>query len=114
MGVALVSDKSDLSDKSDKLGAPVFALTGYAVASQGVPRTRFFKDFFGDWEAAPPPRHKTDDRSREPSALTRAHALQGVDINIIQNGEKSNDVSKVADNGGNRFGARRPRAAARK
>lgn len=63
-------------------------------------RTRFFKDFFGDWEAAPPPRHKTDDRSQEPSALTRAHALQGADINIIQSGEKSNDVSKVVDNGG--------------
>ena len=41
MGVALVSDLSDLSDQSDlsdKKGAPVFALTGYAVASQGIPR----------------------------------------------------------------------------
>ena len=38
MGVALVSDPSDLSDLSDKMGAPVFALTGYAVASHGIPR----------------------------------------------------------------------------
>ena len=29
---------SDLSDLSDKKGAPVFALTGYAVASLGIPR----------------------------------------------------------------------------
>jgi len=29
---------SDKSDKSDQLGAPVFALTGYAVASQGITR----------------------------------------------------------------------------
>ena len=29
---------SDLSDLSDKLGAPVFALTGYAAASHGIPR----------------------------------------------------------------------------
>ena len=29
---------SDLSDLSDKMGAPVFALTGYAVASQGITR----------------------------------------------------------------------------
>ena len=35
MGAALVSDLSDLSDK---MGAPVFALTGYAVASLGIPR----------------------------------------------------------------------------
>ena len=35
MGVALVSDLSDLSDK---MGAPVFALTGYAVASHVIPR----------------------------------------------------------------------------
>ena len=27
---------SDLSDLSDKMGAPVFALTGYAVASHGI------------------------------------------------------------------------------
>ena len=32
MGVALVSDLSD------KMGAPVFALTGYAVASHVIPR----------------------------------------------------------------------------
>ena len=38
MGVALVSDQSDKSDLSDKLGAPVFALTGYAVASHVIPR----------------------------------------------------------------------------
>ena len=37
-GVALVSDLSDLSDLFDKMGAPVFALTGYAVASLGIPR----------------------------------------------------------------------------
>ena len=40
MGVALVSDLSDLSDQSDlsdKKGAPVFALTGYAVASHVIP-----------------------------------------------------------------------------
>ena len=29
---------SDLSDLSDKMGAPVFALTGYAVASLGIAR----------------------------------------------------------------------------
>ena len=29
---------SDLSDLSDKMSAPVFALTGYAVASLGIPR----------------------------------------------------------------------------
>ena len=29
---------SDLSDLSDKMGAPVFALTGYAVASHVIPR----------------------------------------------------------------------------
>ena len=34
-GLALVSDLSDLSDK---MGAPVFALTGYAVASHVIPR----------------------------------------------------------------------------
>ena len=34
-GEALVSDLSDLSDK---MNAPVFALTGYAVASHGIPR----------------------------------------------------------------------------
>ena len=44
MGVALVSDLLDLSDLSDqsdlsdKKGAPVFALTGYAVASHVIPR----------------------------------------------------------------------------
>ena len=38
MGVALVSDLSDLSDLSDNFGAPVFALTGYAVASHVIPR----------------------------------------------------------------------------
>jgi len=36
--VALVSDLSDLSDLSDNFGAPVFALTGYAVASHVIPR----------------------------------------------------------------------------
>ena len=35
VGVTL---KSDLSDLSDKMGAPVFALTGYAVASLGILR----------------------------------------------------------------------------
>ena len=30
--------KSDLSDLSDKMGAPVFALTGYAAASHDIPR----------------------------------------------------------------------------
>ena len=34
MGVALASDLSDLSDL---MGAPVFALTGYAVASHVIP-----------------------------------------------------------------------------
>ena len=29
---------SDLSDLSDKKGAPVFALTGYAATSLGIPR----------------------------------------------------------------------------
>ena len=33
-----MSDLSDLSDLSEQKGAPVFALTGYAVASQGIPR----------------------------------------------------------------------------
>ena len=37
-GVALVSDPSDLSDLSDMMGAPVFALTGYAAASHVIPR----------------------------------------------------------------------------
>ena len=37
VGVALVSDLPDLSDLSDKMGAPVFALTGYAVASHVIP-----------------------------------------------------------------------------
>ena len=37
-GVALASDLSDLSDLSDMMGAPVFALTGYAVASLGITR----------------------------------------------------------------------------
>ena len=36
--MALVSDLSDLSELSDKMGAPVFALTGYAVASHVIPR----------------------------------------------------------------------------
>ena len=36
--MALVSDLSDLSDLSDQKGAPVFALTGYAVASHVIPR----------------------------------------------------------------------------
>ena len=36
--MALVSDLSDLSDLSDMMGAPVFALTGYAVASHVIPR----------------------------------------------------------------------------
>ena len=35
MGAALVSDLSDLSDK---MGAPVFALTGCAAASHVIPR----------------------------------------------------------------------------
>ena len=33
-----MSDPSDLSDLSDMMGAPVFALTGYAVASHVIPR----------------------------------------------------------------------------
>ena len=33
-----MSDLSDLSDLSDNFGAPVFALTGYAVASHVIPR----------------------------------------------------------------------------
>ena len=36
--MTLESDRSDLSDLSDKIGAPVFALTGYAAASLGIPR----------------------------------------------------------------------------
>ena len=36
--MTLVSDLSDLSDLSDQKGAPVFALTGYAVASHVIPR----------------------------------------------------------------------------
>ena len=36
--MALVSDLSDQSDLSDKMGAPVFALTGYAVARHMIPR----------------------------------------------------------------------------
>ena len=32
-----MSDLSDLSDLSDMMGAPVFALTGYAVASHVIP-----------------------------------------------------------------------------
>ena len=31
-------DLSDLSDLSEQKGAPVFALTGYAVASHVIPR----------------------------------------------------------------------------
>ena len=31
-------DQVDLMDLMDKMGAPVFALTGYAVASQGITR----------------------------------------------------------------------------
>ena len=37
-GVTLESDLSDKSNVSDKMGAPVFALTGYAVASHVIPR----------------------------------------------------------------------------
>ena len=37
-GVTLESDLSDLSDVSDKMGAPVFALTGSAAASHVIPR----------------------------------------------------------------------------
>ena len=36
--MTLKSDVSDQSDVSDKMGAPVFALTGYAVASHVIPR----------------------------------------------------------------------------
>ena len=31
-------DQMDRMDRMDKMGAPVFALTGYAVASQGITR----------------------------------------------------------------------------
>ena len=31
-------DLMDQMDQMDKMGAPVFALTGYAVASHGIPR----------------------------------------------------------------------------
>ena len=41
----LESDQSDLSDLSDKMGAPVFALTGYAAASHGIPRGFAFPQF---------------------------------------------------------------------
>ena len=34
----LLMDQVDRMDLMDKMGAPVFALTGYAVASHGIPR----------------------------------------------------------------------------
>ena len=44
--MTLKSDVSDQSDLSDKMGAPVFALTGCAVASHVIPRGVFF---FAGW-----------------------------------------------------------------
>ena len=34
----LLMDPMDPMDQMDKMGAPVFVLTGYAVASLGIPR----------------------------------------------------------------------------
>ena len=34
----MLMDQVDRMDLMDKMGAPVFALTGYAVASQGITR----------------------------------------------------------------------------
>ena len=34
----MLMDLMDLMDQMDKVGAPVFALTGYAVASLDIPR----------------------------------------------------------------------------
>ena len=34
----MLMDQVDLIDQMDKIGAPVFALTGYAAASHGIPR----------------------------------------------------------------------------
>jgi len=50
VGVTLVSDLSDLSDK---MGAPVFALTGYAVASHVIPRGLPAAVWFGSGEDVP-------------------------------------------------------------
>lgn len=70
------------------------------AAGGDVTKTPFFKRFFGEWEAAPLPRHKTDDRGQVPSALTGATASQEGNDNISQKSEKSSDVSKVVDGDG--------------